>query len=318
MEKKIVFEGEIKERLDKFLKREVFLNMDATRGEVIRQIREGNVLVNNEKIKPSYMLKAEDVIRIEVLEKKSGLELDQKMKLEIIAQNDDFVVINKPVGLQVHPDFRKTQDTLVNGLLYKFPEIKNVGDMPELRPGIVHRLDRATSGVLIVAKNQQTFLELKQKFKDRKMKKIYWAVVYGRTEENGVIDAPLASAADYKKQIVADAKTRTKIRSAMTDYVTLKNFDKFSLLEVSPRTGRTHQIRVHLSSIGHPIVGDEKYARKEFVNDDAPRLFLHAKSLEFEMAGQKYKFIAPLPTDFAEFLEKNGLKSVKGIDLVRN
>lgn len=307
MKKTIIFKEENKIRLDSFLKKEVFLDAEVTRGEIIRQIKNGNVLVNSEKVKPSYMLKPNDKIRIDFEERAAGLKKDKNIKFNVIYEDKNFIIIDKPYGLQVHPDFRKQQDTLVNGLLAQYPEIENIGDAPETRPGIVHRLDRETSGVLVVARNQKTFLALKEKFKKREMQKTYLAVVHGKTEKAGMIDAPLAAAADYKKQVVADTRTKTKIRSAVTEYKTLESTDKFSLVEVSPKTGRTHQIRVHLSHISHPILGDNKYLSKEYDPIDAPRLMLHAKSLEFEFLGEKCFFEAPIPEDFRKFLENHAI-----------
>jgi len=308
VKKIITFKKFAKIRIDKFLKEEIFLNMEMTRGEIIRHIKSGNVLVNGEPVKPSHLLREGDEIAINIPEKGMGLVPNEKVEFGIISQDENIIAVNKPAGLQVHPSARNETDTLVNGLLSKFPEIGQVGDAPEIRPGIVHRLDRGTSGVLAVARNQKTFLSLKKKFKDREMKKIYWAVVYGVPEKTGIIDAPLARAANYKKQIIAGEKTRTTVRAAVTEYATLAASEKYALLEVSPKTGRTHQIRVHLASIGHPIVGDEKYARKIFSDSrGAKRLMLHAGSLEFEMDGQKYRFEAPVPADFEEFLKNSGI-----------
>ncbi|MFA7319175.1 MAG: RluA family pseudouridine synthase [Parcubacteria group bacterium] len=313
MEKIIIFKKNAKQRIDKFLKEEIFLNMEMTRGEIIRQIKDGKILVNGKKIKPSYVLKENDEIAMDIAEKENRILPNEKVRFGIISQDENIIVVDKPAGLQVHPSARNEKDTLVNGLLDKFPEIEKVGDAPAIRPGIVHRLDLGTSGILVVARNQETFLSLKKKFKDREMKKKYWAVVHGAPEKNGVIDAPLARAANYKKQIVANGKTRTMIRAAVTEYEVLEKNDRFALLEVSPKTGRTHQIRVHLSSIGHPIVGDEKYAQKKFTdNAGANRLMLHAKKLEFGLGTKKYRLEVPLPSDFRDFLEKNGL-SPKGL-----
>ena len=314
MKKTIIFKEENKIRLDKFLQREVFLDMEITRGEIIRQIKEGNIIIDGKKVKPSYILKTDDEIEIDISEKEKMLVPNKNVKFEIIAQDENIIAINKPAGLQVHPSFKNENDTLVNGLLHYFPEIGMVGDAPEVRPGIVHRLDQGTSGVIVVARNQAAYLWLKKKFKNREMKKRYWAVVHGAPEKNGSIDSPLARAANYKKQIVATEKTKTKIRAAVTEFVRLKKNDEYALLEVSPLTGRTHQIRVHLTSIGHPIFGDEKYTCKKFPNKEiASRLFLHAKKLEFEENGRRYQFEAPLPADFHDFLKNAGLLP-QGVD----
>lgn len=273
-----------------------------TRGEIIRQIREGAVLVNGKKIKPSYILKENDKMEINLEEKNEKLVPNKKIKLEIIYEDKNIIVVNKPAGLPVHPDFREKNNTLVNALLVKFPEIKNVGEDP-MRPGIVHRLDKDTSGVMVVARNQKTFLGLKEKFKNRKIEKKYWAIIHGKLEKKeGIIDKPLARSSSYRKQVIAGKKTKTKIREATTYYKVLREWKNYSLLEVAPKTGRMHQIRVHLASVGHPIVGDKVYKTKNTGKIEAPRQMLHAKSLEFKLNGKKYKFIAELPADFKKFL----------------
>jgi len=312
--KKIIYSENRKIRIDKFLasafakasadKQEFFLY---TRGEIIRQIKEGNILVNGKKIKPSYILKEGDVIESGIMNHESGnaenkkISPNSKIKLDIIHQDKNIIVVNKPAGLQVHPDFHEKNNTLVNGLIAKFPEIESIGE-DSTRPGIVHRLDKDTSGVIIIARNQKTFLELKDKFKNREMRKTYWAIVYGKLKnKEGIIDKPLARAASYRKQVIAGHKTKTKIREAATHYKVMKEWKNYSLVEVTPKTGRTHQIRVHLTSIGHPIVGDKIYKIKKMEEIKASRQMLHAANLAFELDGQKYDFKAKLPEDFREF-----------------
>ena len=319
MEKIVIEKNKVGIRIDKFLfsfaktsadkKEEVFFNLKITRGEIIRQIKSGNILVNNKAVKPSYSLKENDVI--EIMEHKTWNREQEivlpnsDIKLKIIYQDDNVVVIDKPAGLQAHPDQHEKTHTVANALVAQFPEIKNVGE-DLLRPGIVHRLDKDTSGIMVVARNQKTFEELKKKFKTRQMKKIYWAIVVGSLGESGsagVIDRPLARAASYRKQVVAAKKTKTKIRPAVTEYRVIKNGEDFSLLEVFPRTGRMHQIRVHLFSLGHSIMGDKIYRLKNAkIIPGAARQMLHAKSLEFELESKKYHFEAELPVDFREIL----------------
>ena len=293
------------ERIDKFLAKEIFLNGKMTRGEIIRQIKSGNVLVNGIKIKPSYILKEGDGVEVDIAKKNAEIMPNEDIKLKIIFQDKNIIAINKPAGLQVHPDFHEKNNTLVNGLIEKFPEIKTVGDEPSVRPGIVHRLDRDTSGVMIVARNQKTFLSLKQKFKDRDVTKKYLALVYGKLErKRGTIEKPIARAGNYKKQIIAGKKTKTKVRRAVTEYEVTSEFNGFSLAEVFPKTGRTHQIRVHLASIGHPIVGDDKYGLKNIIPDKrAKRQLLHAGQLSFELKGKKYDLTSPMPEDMFRFID---------------
>jgi 23S rRNA pseudouridine1911/1915/1917 synthase len=313
--KKIIYSENRKIRIDKFLasafakasadKQEFF---SYTRGEIIRQIKEGNIIVNGKKIKPSYILKESDKLEINLKKSDTKLVPNKNIKPEIIYQDENIIVVNKPAGLQVHPDFHEKKNTLANALIVKFPEIKNVGDpsinsgQVNLRPGIVHRLDKDTSGVMVIARNQKTFLALKEKFKNRKVEKKYWAIVYEKLEKKeGVIDKPLARAASYRKQVVAGNRTKTTVREAVTHYKVLKVWKKYSLVELTPHTGRTHQIRVHLTSIGHPIVGDKIYKIKKIEEIAALRQMLHAANLAFELDGRKYDFKAKLPEDFREF-----------------
>lgn len=330
----IVSKINVGERIDRFLKREVFFDEKITRGEIIRNIKSGNVLVhphtktnnkesesiknkNNKKenfgvgvndktIKPSYILRENDQIEINIPEKKAGIIANKNVKFQIIFENENFVVIDKPAGVQVHPSEKNEADTLVSGLLCKFPEIGTVGDEPENRPGIVHRLDKDTSGIMLVAKNQKTFLELKEKFQKHEIYKTYWAVTHGKLErKKGTIDKSLARSRNYKKQTVANAKTQTTIRPAITEYEVIRETPKYSLVELKPKTGRTHQIRIHLFSIGHPILGDEKYRLKNIKSQEGVlRQLLHAKKIKFSLNGKNFDFEATLPEDFLVFLKK--------------
>lgn len=308
----IITQQDSGQRIDKFLTQGTFSNMEITRGEIIRNIKSGNILVNGKEIKPSYVLKENDELELNVEEKNKKLVPDKNIKLEIIFENDDFVVANKPAGLKVHPvksfqDHGTSPDlNLASGLLAKFPEIKNVGDEPEWRPGIVHRLDKDTSGLMVVARNQKTFEELKKKFQNREVEKKYAAIVCGHLEnKEGKIEAPIARAMNYKKQKIAQGRVRGKIRPAITLYKVLKNLDSFDLVEVQPKTGRMHQIRVHLAFFGHPVAGDEKYSRKEFKDlPVAKRQMLHAKELKFNLNGRDYNFSAEPPSDFTAFLKQ--------------
>ena len=329
--KEILVNKIINDRIDKFLMQEVFLNLAVTRGEIIRNIKRGNVLVNGKKVKPSCILKEGDKISIKCKAKSEKLLANNKIKFDIIHKDANIIVVDKPAGLKVHPSNFDERDTLVNGLLNIFPEIKNVSDETagsELRPGIVHRLDKDTSGVMVVARNQKVFDELKKMFYQRKVSKKYLVLVYGILENNsGVIEKPIAKAANYKKQIIAGARTKNKIRAAITEYKVIKKFRDYSLVEVKPRTGRTHQIRVHLASIGHPVVGDKLYKLKSKPCSPAgrnenikniERQLLHAKELEFNLWSHKYAFQAELPNDFnavldslTEGAEKVSIKGLK-------
>ncbi len=309
----------VNERLDKFLagfdfKKEEKI-FEFSRGDFIRAIKNGNILVNDSSVKPSYKLQDNDLIRIDFSKfiDKNELVSNSKIKLNVIFQDTNIIVINKQAGLQIHPDYNEKRITVVNALVHKFPELLKMqtaqlltDEQQKIRPGIVHRLDKYTSGILVIARNKKSFLELKKIFQERKIQKKYLAVVYGVPEEiEGTIDKPLARSSNYRRQTIAGRKTKTKIREALTEYRIIKTSrnKKYSLLELTPHTGRTHQIRVHLFSIGHPIVGDEIYRNKKYkLIDDLKRHLLHAHSLEFKLFSKDYKFTSPTPTIFEQFV----------------
>jgi len=227
---------------------------------------------------------------------------------KIIFQNKDLIVVDKPVGLSVHAGIGEKEKTLVDFLLEQFPEIRNVGDEPEIRPGIIHRLDKETSGVIIIARNQKSFEYLKDLFKKREVEKKYLALVFGKLKEKqGKIEGEMGrSKRDFRKQTLVRGKVSVrKERYSLTFYKVLNESGDYSLLEVFPKTGRTHQIRVHLHSIGHPIVGDEKYTFKEYKKIEAPRMFLHAESLSFPGPdGKQYFFKSDWPEEFETYIKK--------------
>ncbi len=226
---------------------------------------------------------------------------------EIIFENNDFLVVNKPAGLMVHgvqvssgrrmDKARAAEPTLVDWLIARYPKIKNVGDDPALRPGIVHRLDKTTSGVMIIAKTQASFEQLKKLFQEHRMQKTYVALVCGALRnKKGTITAPIGIKNGSLKLSIHSSKMA---KPAITDYVVIQHLGDQALLRVHPRTGRTHQIRVHLASMGHPIVGDTLYGKKTR-SSAAPRLMLHATALAFsDDRGNRFEFEAPLPADFS-------------------
>lgn len=222
---------------------------------------------------------------------------------EIIYQDSDVLAVNKPAGLLVHPiRGKKPEPTLVDWLLKKFPEVKSVGDDPETRPGIVHRLDKETSGVMIIARHQKAFEYLKNLFQTRQMKKTYLALVWGKVKErSGLIEKPLGIKTGSVKR-TARVENAKMVKEAKTVYRVKRYFDGFTLLEVEPLTGRTHQIRVHLASIGHPIAGDTLYT-KRLAPNGLTRMFLHAESIELTLpSGARIKLSAELPPELS--LEK--------------
>ncbi len=223
--------------------------------------------------------------------------------MKIIFENNDIFVINKPANLTVHPTKSEQNNTLVNQLLAYEPKIKNVGDDP-LRPGIVHRLDKDTSGLMVIAKNQKSFEHLKKQFSQRKVTKKYLALVHGKVKDNkGTITKSISfSKKDFKKRTALLDKDS---KPAITEYKILKKFKNHTLLEVYPKTGRTHQIRIHLHSISHPIVGDKQYKFKRLKTPQGlTRQFLHATYLKFESVdGKMMEFKSELPNDLEKILQ---------------
>ena len=246
------------------------------------------------------------------------------MTIPIIYQDNDIVAVNKPAGIAVHKGVAEKGETLADWLAEKFPEIKKVGDEPELRPGIVHRLDKDTSGVLVAARNQKAFEFLKKQFsapslkllkegrdlahggQSRNIVKKYMALVEGNLKtDKGVIDLPIGrSQSDFRKKL-ASSVARGELREAVTEYKVLEEFSNHTLVEAYPKTGRTHQIRVHFKAIGHPIVCDSLYGGKRMTCPfGLKRHFLHSNFLEFDSpSGARLKLEADLPEDLAEVLE---------------
>jgi 23S rRNA pseudouridine1911/1915/1917 synthase len=225
------------------------------------------------------------------------------VNVRVIYEDKDLVVINKPAGLLIHSDNKTDTATLVDWLLVKFPEVAGVGDSSVSgleRPGIVHRLDKDTSGIVLVARNQECFEYLKNLFRNRKIQKTYRAIVVGSfRERTGRIDTPVSIKAGSIKRTTHKGKDA---KEAITEYKVLKELGGFSYIEVYPKTGRTHQIRVHLNSIGHPVAGDKLYGGKNAAKA-AERQMLHAYSLEFPIeSGKSMVITADLPEDFVSFL----------------
>ena len=303
-------------RVDKFLKEEVFFNLEISRGEITENIKKGKVLVNDKEVKPSYVLRKDDQIELDFdPEKKQEIVPNLNLEIPIIHEDENIIVINKPAGIRVHMDSQEMKNTLVNFLVARYPGIEKIHDESRdawMRPGIVHRLDMDTSGIIVIARNEKTFLELKRQFQSKEVEKKYAAIVYGKLDEKeGVIEKSLARASTYKKQVIATRKTKTKVREAITHYKVIQELGDYTLLEVSPKTGRMHQIRVHLASIGHPIVGDERYLLKDMKEKEFRRNgrhLLHAKSIRFDLFGQSYFFETELPLDFLAFLDETQIK----------
>jgi 23S rRNA pseudouridine1911/1915/1917 synthase len=286
------------ERLDVFLARRMPLR---ARAECQRLVDKGRVSVDGAVKKSSYKVKAGERIEVELETpaEPSGL-LPEQIPLNILYSDPDIVVLDKPSGLVVHPGAGVRSGTLVNALIHHFPEIRDLSE--DERPGIVHRLDKETSGVMVVARSRRAADELKRQFKDRDVKKVYLALVWGRMPAlSGRFDRPIGRHPKHGQRM----SVRTKMpRSALTEYQVRKEYRDLSLLEVRPHTGRTHQIRVHLSAAGHPLAGDGRYGPGRNPKRRFARLFLHAHRLSFRhpLTGAPLEFVSPLPPDFAAVL----------------
>ncbi len=239
------------------------------------------------------------------------------MKIPILYEDKDLLVINKPAGIVVHPDGKTKAKTLVDWLLKKYPKIKNVGEpillddgTKILRPGIVHRIDYNTSGCLVIAKNKDTYEFLKQQFQDRKVHKIYHAFVYGDIKDDrGMINRAIGRSPNDFRKWSAQRGARGEMREAITYFKVLKRKDGNTFIEAMPKTGRTHQIRVHFKAIDHPIIMDDLYASRFNLEQKNQlgfeRTALHARELEITKPdGELLKAIAPYPEDFEKAIEK--------------
>ncbi len=299
MEKEITIEEkEAGGRIDKFL---AVKFPDYPRNFFQKELEKGAVLLNGEMVLSRQKLKVSDQIKLEISEyPQNTLELKSQpeIEVEVIAGNKDFLVINKPAGISVHPSWSEQQNTLANGLIARFPELEGVGEN-ELRPGIVHRLDKKTSGLILVARKQESFLELKKLFQNRKIIKKYQAICWGRVKKKGVTKGFIGRSRKYPTR-QATSKYPEKLinpKSAVTEIKPLESGKRTSLLEVVPQTGRKHQIRIHLHALGHPIVGDDKYASQRVArfNRIFDRHLLHAESLKFSFQGKSHYFTTSAP-----------------------
>lgn len=282
------------ERIDKWLAQ----TKDITRTKAQNWIHQGLVTVNGKRVRAKDRVAEGDTVTVTVPEMKKAQAVPENIKIDIIFEDKDVIVINKQRGMVVHPAPGHERGTLVNALLHHCRDLSGVGG--EMRPGIVHRLDKDTSGLLLAAKNDEAHLSLAEQLKRRKVKREYTAIVHGRlSHDHGVIDVPIGRDPHDRKKM---AVTRRNGKPAVTHFTVVERFSSFSLLHLLLETGRTHQIRVHLAYIGHPVAGDPKYGPKRTLAISGQAL--HAAKLTFAhpRTGDELHFTAPLPADMQNIL----------------
>jgi pseudouridine synthase, rluA family len=295
---------EINERMDSFLSRKT----DFTRSRIQQLIKNGDITVNgknaknNKKIKSSYKIEENDRIEIFIPETEQAEIIPENIKIDIIYEDEDIAVINKNAGLVVHPAQGHYSGTLVNAILYHIKDLSGING--EIRPGIVHRLDKDTSGLIVIAKNDKAHINLAKMFQEKKIKKTYLAILKGKlTKEKGRIVTQIGRDTDDRKKMTV-IKGNDRGKEAITNYNVICSNELFTLVKVYIETGRTHQIRVHMKYMGYPILGDMVYGRK----DSEKRQMLHAYKLEFlhPVTEKPMKFISEIPEDF-----RKALKNIK-------
>lgn len=293
--KVIIFSGE-STRIDKYLVQE----LDGyTRTQIQMMINNGSILVNDEEVKPNYVLKPNDEIVIEYLDPTPSEIVPQDIPLDIYYEDQDVIVVNKPSGMVVHPAPGNYSDTLVNALMFHCQDLSGING--EIRAGIVHRIDKDTSGLLVACKNDLAHKNLSVQFHDKKVTRKYYAICTGVIPHNvGKINAPIGRNPSNRQQMAVVEGGK----EAITHFRVLERFKKHTLVELVLETGRTHQIRVHMKYIGFPLSGDPIYGFKSEV--DIHGQFLHAKTLGFyhPRTNEFLEFDSPLPSYFEEYLQK--------------
>ncbi len=313
LEQFVVASGEAGQRLDRYLAARL-ARLSRTRLQEL--IAEGSVRVNGAGAKRSHVLRAGERIEVEIRPRPPLSAVAEEIPLEVLYEDEDIAVVNKPAGMIVHSGAGATRGTLVNALLHRFGTLSTAGG--SLRPGIVHRIDKGTSGVLVVARNDEAHRQLAEQFHERRVAKTYIALVHGRLkQDSGVIELPIAR--DLRRRTRMTARRREG-RPARTAWRVLLRLNGFTLVEADLHTGRTHQLRVHFAALRHPIVGDSVYGAPREVGADKQtlpilgRVFLHAARIRFEhpRRSKAIEARAPLAPELREYLGR--LAAALGVD----
>lgn len=271
---------------------------ELSRSQANEAIKNGNIFVNGKAVKAKYSVKEGDLVTYDLPEPEVLEYEAEDIPLDIVYEDDDVAVVNKPQGMVVHPSVGHTSGTLVNVLMYHIHDLSSINGV--VRPGIVHRIDKDTSGLLMIAKNDRAHQALAEELKDKKSLRKYLAIVHGNiSNDRGVIEAPIGrSEKDRKKQAVT-----AKGKPAVTHFKVLERFGNYTLVELTLETGRTHQIRVHMAYIGHPVAGDPLYGPRKTLKGNGQ--FLHAQTLGFThpTTGESLRFSVEPPAIFQETLE---------------
>lgn len=290
------------ERLDIYIS----LKSGLSRARIQNLIKQGLVLVNLKKQKASYKIRRSDRIEVTVPPEPEAVLIPEDIPLDIIYEDEHIIVVNKPTGMVVYPAAGHHSGTLMNALIFRSKKLASIGR--PLRPGVVHRLDKDTSGIIVVAKDDTAYLNLCKQFRERGVEKHYLALLYGSLKKDkGEITTPIGRAISNRKKM----STRTrKGKQAVTQFEVIKRFRSATFVKVRIITGRTHQIRVHFASSGHPVLGDKLYGKKVEVEAKErisfPRQMLHAHSLKFKhpINGEPLEFTAPIPEDMEKAVEE--------------
>jgi len=300
----IVEPSEGGERIDIFLAGKTGI----TRSQIQKLIEQGNVFVNDKSVNQNYRIRTNDLISLNIPEKPDEGLIPENIPIDILYKDEHLIVVNKPAGMVVYPAAGHSQGTLMNALAYHCDKLAAIGS--PLRPGVVHRLDKDTSGLMVVALDDAAYYNLADQFKQRTINRRYLALIYGNFKEDAGEIALMIGRSESDRKKMSTSVRRGK--EAVTRWKVLKRFNHAALIEAKLGTGRTHQIRVHFASIGHPVLGDKTYGKKVEVEVKAqkkimfPRQMLHAERLGFihPITGEHLGFSSPLPQDMAEKVEQ--------------